>query len=114
MADIQLSLGEDPEVIIDGVDVTKHVSFVGVQCEPGTTLPVVTISMRGPIDANMTGASVDRIDKESRAEVIEDYLGRISPEKLADAALERDELLNLPGGVVRAALAVLRENAHDA
>lgn len=111
LADVRIRLGLEPSICVDGKDITSQVAFVGFAIEPGITIPVIQLGMKGEFELEGQ-ANVDVLRDPSSAEQVLAFLDTLDPNKIYGKAME-DEDLDGPGGVVGAVIRAIREAAKD-
>lgn len=111
MQDVRIELGLEPRVIVDGDDLTDKVDFVGVQCELGQTLPIVTLGMKAVVQVD-GAAVVEAAHDLTPTQHIHSFLDGLDAEEIYDLAME-SEKLETPGGVVAAIIDVMKGKANE-
>lgn len=110
LAEVRITLGLSPSIEVDGEDITDKVAFVGFAVEPGVTIPVIQLGMKG--EFTLEGqAEVDVLRDPGASEVVLAFLESLDPQAIYDKAME-DEDLDGKGGVVGAVLRVMKERAR--
>jgi hypothetical protein len=102
-------------VELDGTDIARHVAAVQISADARTKVPQVLLelSVKTVQETVFDGMAVVRRSDGDPAAAIRAYLADVDPEKLADAALNRDDLGDEPHAVTAATLRQLAEWAGD-
>jgi hypothetical protein len=108
---VELTLGLDPRILVDGEDFTERVKFVSVVVEPGKDLPLVTLGIQAEVIVEGK-TMLDTARESLPSEIALQFLDSIDPSDLSDKTLERDDL-DGRGGVFGASLKYLKEKARE-
>lgn len=111
LAEVKISLGLSPSIEVDGENITDRVAFVGFAVEPGVTIPVIQLGMKGEFELEGQ-ADVDVLRSPGASEQVLAFLESLDPQQIYEKAME-DEDLDGKGGVVGAILRVMKEKARD-
>lgn len=107
VSDIQLKLGMKNSVVVDGQDITDSVNFVGVQHEPGQTLPILTLGIKGGIELE-GDMEVSYVQDATLGQMMSAFFSTLDPEKIMNEALEDEDV---DKGVCEAIMRVLERKA---
>lgn len=109
-SDVEITCGLNNSVVVDGVDLTDSVDFVGFQFEPGNTLPIVTLGIKGEV--KLVGeAKVEYLREVPTSTIICEFLESLDVRLMTEVALEGDLSGKYP--VSEAYIRYLKERALE-